>query len=119
MESEIPYVKLNGSRENRLSNNADFSFYFIEGESILIMLDLEGIAVSSGSACSSDSLDPSHVLLAMGIPAEYAHGSIRFTFGKDNTLEEVEYTVDKLKEIIHKLREMSPLFKLNSEVKNV
>ena len=119
VESEIPYVKLNGSRENRLSNNADFSFYFIEGESILIMLDLEGIAVSSGSACSSDSLDPSHVLLAMGIPAEYAHGSIRFTFGKDNTLEEVEYTVDKLKEIIHKLREMSPLFKLNSEVKNV
>ena len=84
-----------------------------------MMLDLEGIAVSSGSACSSDSLDPSHVLLAMGIPAEYAHGSIRFTFGKDNTLEEVEYTVDKLKEIIHKLREMSPLFKLNSEVKNV
>ena len=119
VESEIPYVKLNGSRENRLSNNADFSFYFIEGESILMMLDLEGIAVSSGSACSSDSLDPSHVLLAMGIPAEYAHGSIRFTFGKDNTLEEVEYTVDKLKEIIHKLREMSPLFKLNSEVKNV
>ncbi len=119
VESEIPYVKLNGSRENRLNNNADFSFYFIEGESILMMLDLEGIAVSSGSACSSDSLDPSHVLLAMGIPAEYAHGSIRFTFGKDNTMEEVEYTVDKLKEIIHKLREMSPLFKLNSEVKNV
>ncbi len=119
VESEIPYVKLNGSRENRLSNNADFSFYFIEGESILMMLDLEGIAVSSGSACSSDSLDPSHVLLAMGIPAEYAHGSIRFTFGKDNTMEEVDYTVDKLKEIIHKLREMSPLFKLNSEVKNV
>lgn len=119
VESEIPYVKLNGSREKRLPSNANFSFYFIEGESILMMLDIEGIAVSSGSACSSDSLDPSHVLLAIGVPVEYAHGTIRFSFGKENTLEEVDYVVDKLKEIIKKLREMSPLFKLGSEVKNV
>lgn len=119
VEKEIPFVKLNGSRENRLPNNADFSFYYIEGESILMMLDLEGIAVSSGSACSSGSLDPSHVLLAMGIEPEYAHGSIRFTFGADNTMDEVDFVVDKLKEIIRKLRDMSPLFKLNSEVKNV
>lgn len=119
VENEIGDVKLNGEREKRLPGNADFSFHFIEGESILMRLDLSGIAVSSGSACSSGSLDPSHVLLAMGIPAEFAHGSIRFSFGKDNTMEEVNYTVDKLKEIVTKLREMSPLFKLESEVKNV
>ena len=108
---EIPYSKLNGHSKNRLSNNANFSFEFIEGESILMMLDLNGIAVSSGSACSSGSLEPSHVLLACGIPVEVAHGSIRFTVGKGNTIEEIDYTVETLKTVIEKLRKMSPLFK--------
>ncbi len=118
---EIPYVKLNGPKDGnkRLPNNADFSFEFIEGESILFSLDLAGIAVSSGSACSSGSLEPSHVLLAIGVPEEIAHGSIRFTFGKENTVEEVDYTVEKLKEIVNRLRAMSPLFDLKGEVKNV
>ncbi len=118
--AEIPYVKLNGSRYNRLPNNADFSFEYIEGESILFSLDLAGIAVSSGSACSSGSLEPSHVLLAMGVDEALAHGSIRFTFGKHNTMEEVNYTVDKLKEIVARLRAMSPLFaEREGEIKNV
>ena len=118
---EIPYVKLNGPKDGtkRLPNNADFSFEYIEGESILFSLDLAGIAVSSGSACSSGSLEPSHVLLALGVPEELAHGSIRFTFGKENTVEEVDYTVDKLKEIVDRLRKMSPLFKIDGEVKEV
>ena len=110
IEAEIPFVRVNGSRTQRLPNNANVSFEFIEGESILMSLDLAGVAVSSGSACTSGSLDPSHVLLAMGVPEELAHGSIRFTFGKRNTEEEVDYTVDRLKEIIEKLRNMSPLF---------
>lgn len=118
--AEIPYVKLNGHRRDRLPNNADFSFEYIEGESILFSLDLAGIAVSSGSACSSGSLEPSHVLLAMGLPEELAHGSIRFTFGKDNTVEQIDYAVDKLKEIVSRLRAMSPLFKeIEGDVKNV
>lgn len=108
--AEIPDVRLNGHPENRLPGNADFSFRYIEGESILFRLDFEGIAVSSGSACSSGSLEPSHVLLAMGIPEEEAHGSIRFTFGADNTEEDVDYTAERLKEIVRELREMSPLF---------
>lgn len=118
---EIPYVKLNGPKDGtkRLPNNADFSFEYIEGESILFSLDLAGIAVSSGSACSSGSLEPSHVLLALGVPEELAHGSIRFTFGKENTVEEVDYTVEKLKEIVDRLRKMSPLFKIDGEVKEV
>ena len=118
---EVSYAKLNGPKDGtkRLPNNADFSFEFIEGESILFSLDLAGIAVSSGSACSSGSLDPSHVLLAIGVPVELAHGSIRFTFGKDNTMEEVDYTVDKLKEIVDRLRAMSPLFTLKGEKKDV
>ncbi len=118
---EIPYVKLNGPKDGtkRLPNNADFSFEYIEGESILFSLDLAGIAVSSGSACSSGSLEPSHVLLALGVPEELAHGSIRFTFGKENAVEEVDYTVDKLKEIVDRLRKMSPLFKIDGEVKEV
>ena len=118
---EIPYVKLNGPKDGskRLPNNADFSFEYIEGESILFSLDLAGIAVSSGSACSSGSLEPSHVLLALGVPEELAHGSIRFTFGKENTVEEVDYTVDKLKEIVDRLRKMSPLFKLDGTLKEV
>lgn len=117
--AEVPFVKLNGPRENRLPANADFSFKFIEGESILFSLDLAGIAVSSGSACSSGSLEPSHVLLALGLPEELAHGSIRFSFGKHNTIEEVDYAVDVIKESIQRLREMSPLFKAEGEIKYV
>ena len=117
--AEVPFVKLNGSREFRLPANADFSFKFIEGESILFSLDLAGISVSSGSACSSGSLEPSHVLLALGLPEELAHGSIRFSFGKHNTLEEVDYAVDVIKESVQRLREMSPLFKAEGEIKYV
>lgn len=107
---EIPYVKLNGHPQNRLPSNANFSFRYIEGESLLFSLDLAGIAVSSGSACSSGSLEPSHVLLATGMSEGLAHGSIRFSFGKENTAEDVDYTVDRLKEIVVKLRTLSPLF---------
>ncbi len=110
VENEIPFAHLNGHRTLRAVSNANFSFEYIEGESILFMLDLSGISVSSGSACSSGSLDPSHVLLSIGVPIEVAHGSIRFSFGKENTVEEVDYVVDTLKEIINKLREMSPLY---------
>ena len=117
--AEIPFVKLNGPRENRLPANADFSFEFIEGESILFSLDLAGISVSSGSACSSGSLEPSHVLLALGLPEELAHGSIRFSFGKHNTIEEVDYAVETLKKAVNRLREMSPLFKAQGDIKNV
>jgi len=110
VESEIKDAYLNGDREQRVVSNANFSFKYIEGESILFMLDLNGICVSSGSACSSGSLDPSHVLLAIGVPIEVAHGSIRFSFGKENTIEQVDYVVDKLKEIVGNLRAMSPLY---------
>ncbi len=111
VEKEIPYCKLNGGREHRLVNNANFSFEFIEGESILMNLDLCGIAVSSGSACSSGSLEPSHVILATGASIEEAHSSIRFSLGRETTKEEIDYTVDKLKETVAKLRSWSPLFK--------
>ena len=109
---EIPSVKLNGAKDTskRLPSNADFSFEYIEGESILFSLDMDGIAVSSGSACSSGSLEPSHVLLAIGLSEEIAHGTIRFSFGKENTVEEVDYVVDTLKSTIKRLREMSPLW---------
>ncbi len=119
--SEIPFVKLNGAKDmaKRLPSNADFSFEFIEGESILFSLDMDGIAVSSGSACSSGSLEPSHVLLAIGLSEEIAHGTIRFSFGKENTVEEVDYVVDVLRNTIQRLREMSPLFNLKGEIKNV
>lgn len=117
--AEVPFVKLNGPRENRLPANADFSFKFIEGESILFSLDLAGIAVSSGSACSSGSLEPSHVLLSLGLPEELAHGSIRFSFGKHNTIEEVDYAVDTIKDAVKRLREMSPLFKAEGDIKYV
>lgn len=116
---EVPFVKLNGPRENRLPANADFSFKFIEGESILFSLDLDGIAVSSGSACSSGSLEPSHVLLSLGLPEELAHGSIRFSFGKHNTVEEIDYAVDCLKSAVERLRQMSPLFTMQGENKYV
>ena len=117
---EVPYVKLNGPyKTNRLPANADFSFEFIEGESILFSLDIAGIAVSSGSACSSGSLEPSHVLLSLGLPEELAHGSIRFSFGKHNTIEEVDYAVEEIKSAVKRLREMSPLFNAKGEIKNV
>ena len=108
--NEIPYSRLNGHRENRLPNNANFCFRFIEGESMLILLDQNGICGSSGSACTSGSLDPSHVLLAIGLPHEIAHGSLRLTLSDETTVEEIDFTVDKLKEIIQRLRSMSPLF---------
>ena len=117
--AEVPFVKLNGPRKNRLPANADFSFKFIEGESILFSLDLAGICVSSGSACSSGSLEPSHVLLSLGLPEELAHGSIRFSFGKHNTIEEVDYAVETIKSAVKRLREMSPLFKAEGEIKYV
>ena len=116
---EVPFTKLNGPRQNRLPANADFSFEFIEGESILFSLDLAGIAVSSGSACSSGSLEPSHVLLALGVEEALAHGSIRFSFGKHNTVEEVDYAVQVIKEAVERLRAMSPLFKAEGEIKYV
>lgn len=117
--AEVPFVKLNGPRQNRLPANADFSFKFIEGESILFSLDLAGICVSSGSACSSGSLEPSHVLLSLGLPEELAHGSIRFSFGKHNTMEEVDYAVEIIKSAVKRLRDMSPLFKAEGEIKYV
>lgn len=107
---KIPYVRLNGDREKRLPGNVNFSFQFIEGESLLLMLDMKGIQASSGSACTSGSLDPSHVLLAIGLPHEIAHGSLRITFGEENTEEDVDYIIDNLVEIVDKLRQMSPLY---------
>ena len=110
IESEIPYCRLNGDRVKRLPNNVNFSFQFVEGESLLIMLDMKGICASSGSACTSGSLDPSHVLLAIGLPHEIAHGSLRITLGADTTEEDLDYVVDCLKEIVPQLRQMSPLY---------
>lgn len=107
---EIPYTRLNGHRSRRLASNANFSFRFVEGESLLIMLDQKGIAASSGSACTSGSLDPSHVLLAIGLPHEIAHGSIRFTLSDETTREELDYVVEELKKIVERLRSMSPLY---------
>ena len=107
---EIPYTKLNGHPEKRLPNNANFSFRFVVGESLLIMLDMKGICGSSGSACTSGSLDPSHVLLAIGLPHEIAHGSLRLTLSEETTKEDIDYVVDSLKEIVGKLRDMSPLY---------
>jgi cysteine desulfurase len=115
----IPYSKLNGDKENRLPGNTNISFEFIEGESILLMLDMKGICASSGSACTSGSLDPSHVLLAIGLPHEIAHGSLRLTFGEDNTDEDVDYLLKELPPIVERLRSMSPLyesFKQNGRV---
>lgn len=108
--SEIPYCRLNGDRRKRLPNNMNISFQFIEGESLLIMLDMAGICASSGSACTSGSLDPSHVLLAIGLPHEIAHGSLRMTLGEETTKEDMDYVIEKLKEIVDKLRSMSPLY---------
>ena len=110
IEAEIPYCRLNGDRLRRLPNNVNFSFRFVEGESLLIMLDMKGICASSGSACTSGSLDPSHVLLAIGLPHEIAHGSLRMTLGEDTTKEDIDVVVDALKEIVQNLRNMSPLY---------
>jgi len=111
IEAEIPNSYLNGHRHSRLPNNVNFCFEFIEGESLLLMLDMQGIAVSSGSACTSGSLEPSHVLSAMGVPPEIAQSATRFTFGKDNTMEDIDYVVECLKKNLTTLRAMSPLFK--------
>lgn len=110
IEKEIPYVKVNGHRQKRLPNNVNVCFRFIEGESLLIMLDQKGVCASSGSACTSGSLDPSHVLLAIGLPHEIAHGSLRLTLSEDTTIEDVDYVVDNLKIIVERLRSMSPLY---------
>ena len=108
--AEIPYSRLNGHKTDRLPNNANFCFRFIEGEGMLILLDQAGICGSSGSACTSGSLDPSHVLLAIGLPHEIAHGSLRLTLSRETTKEEIDYTVEELKKIIERLRSMSPLY---------
>ncbi|WFA09656.1 cysteine desulfurase NifS [Tissierella sp. Yu-01] len=110
IQENIKYVRLNGHRTKRLPGNVNFCFEFIEGESLLLSLDMEGIAASSGSACTSGSLDPSHVLLAIGLPHEIAHGSLRLSLGIHNTEEEVDYVVEKLVEIVDRLRKMSPLY---------
>ena len=108
--AEVPYTRLNGHRTNRLPNNANFSFQFVEGESLLILLDNNGICGSSGSACTSGSLDPSHVLLAIGLPHEIAHGSLRLTLSAETTMEDIDFVVDCIKQIIERLRSMSPLY---------
>lgn len=110
LEEEVPYAFVNGHRKNRLPNNVNISFRFIEGESLLIMLDMKGICASSGSACTSGSLDPSHVLLAIGLKHEEAHGSLRLTLSEENTMEEMDVVVEEVKEIVDKLRAMSPLY---------
>ncbi|RRD23833.1 cysteine desulfurase family protein [Fusobacterium canifelinum] len=111
ISKRIPEIKINGKGARRLPGTSSITFKYLEGESMLLNLSLKGIAVSSGSACSSDSLQPSHVLLAMGIPAEYAHGTLRFSLSKYTTKEEIDYTIESLVEIIGKLRELSPLWK--------
>lgn len=108
--NEVPYARLNGARDTRLPNNVNFCFRFIEGESLLILLDQAGICGSSGSACTSGSLDPSHVLLAIGLPHEIAHGSLRLTLSDETTKEDIDYTIEKVKEIVERLRKMSPLY---------
>jgi len=110
IQKQVPFIKLNGHRTKRLPGNVNFSFEFIEGESLLLMLDMKGIAASSGSACTSGSLDPSHVLLAIGLPHEIAHGSLRITFGEDNSDADVDYLMEVLPPIVQRLREMSPLY---------
>ncbi|MFZ5641933.1 MAG: cysteine desulfurase NifS [Bacillota bacterium] len=116
--SRVDHIKLNGHPTLRLPNNVNFSFRFIEGESLLLSLDMKGVAASSGSACTSGSLDPSHVLLAMGLTHEIAHGSLRMTLGKDNTEEEIDYILETLPEIVERLRAMSPLYQRVGEPGN-
>ena len=107
---KVPFTRINGSRTERLSNNINFAFQFIEGESLLIKLDMAGICGSSGSACTSVSLDPSHVLLAIGLPHEIAHGSLRLTLSEENTMEEMDYVAEQIRQIVEYLRGMSPLY---------
>ncbi len=118
VKEKIPYIKINGDMEKRLPGNSNISFRFIEGEGLLLNLDLKGICASSGSACTSGSLDPSHVLLAIGLPHEIAHGSLRISIGKYNTKEEIDYLVENLVEIVGRLREMSPLYEKFIEEEN-
>ena len=118
VKEKIPYIKINGDIEKRLPGNSNISFSFIEGESLLLNLDLKGICASSGSACTSGSLDPSHVLLAIGLPHEIAHGSLRISIGKYNTKEEIDYLIESLVEIVNRLREMSPLWEKFIEEEN-
>ena len=118
VEKKIPYIKINGDRKKRLPGNSNISFQFIEGEGLLLNLDLKGIYASSGSACTSGSLDPSHVLLDIGLPHEIAHGSLRITIGKYNTKEEIDYVLENLVEIVYRLREMSPLWEKFIEEEN-
>lgn len=108
--AKIPYIRLNGHRHNRLPGNVNISFQYIEGESLLLMLDMMGVCGSSGSACSSGSLDPSHVLMAIGLPHEIAHGSLRLSFGEENTEEDVDYILEEIPKIVSRLRDMSPLY---------
>ena len=110
IEKEIPHAKLNGHRTQRLPGNVNFCFRFIEGESMLMLLDDSGVCASSGSACTSGSLDPSHVLLALGLPHEIAHGSLRLTLSEETTIADADFVVDTLKGIIERLRSMSPLY---------
>lgn len=110
LENEIPHCWLNGHRTKRLPNNINFSFLFIEGESMLIMLDMKGICASSGSACTSGSLDPSHVLLAIGLKHEEAHGSLRLTLSEESTKEEMDIVAEEVKKTVQRLRDMSPLY---------
>jgi len=113
--AKVPYIRLNGHRSNRLPGNVNISFQFIEGESLLLMLDMKGICASSGSACSSASLDPSHVLLAIGLPHEIAHGSLRLTFGDENSEADVDYLLEEIPRIVTRLRDMSPLYEAVKE----
>lgn len=118
VKEKIPYIKINGDIEKRLPGNSNISFRFIEGEGLLLNLDLKGICASSGSACTSGSLDPSHVLLAIGLPHEIAHGSLRISIGKYNTRDEIDYLVESLVEIVNRLRDMSPLWEKFVEEEN-
>jgi len=115
IEKEIPEARLNGHREKRLPGNVNFAFKYIEGESLLLYLDMEGISASSGSACTSGALDPSHVLMSIGLPHEIAHGSLRLSLSDYNTVEDVDYTVEKLITVVKRLRQMSPLYKKREE----
>jgi cysteine desulfurase len=110
IEAEIPYCKLNGHRTERLPGNVNFSFHFVEGESLLMSLGYKGLCVSTGSACASGSLDPSHVLLAIGVPHEIAHGSIRVSMSENTTLEQIDFAVDALKAAVERIRSLSPLY---------
>lgn len=118
VKDKIPYIRINGDMKKRLPGNSNISFRFIEGEGLLLNLDLKGVCASSGSACTSGSLDPSHVLLAIGLPHEMAHGSLRISIGKYNTKEEIDYLVENLVEIVSRLREMSPLYEKFIEEEN-